>query len=36
MGIVLGLEEIAAEEFFAMLAIEEAQDQYDTERIGKS
>ena len=36
MGIVLGLDEIAADEFFAMLAIEETQDQYEKERAGKS
>ena len=36
MGIMLGLEEIAADEFYAMLAIEEAQDQYEKERVGKS
>ena len=36
MGIVLGLDEIAADEFYAMLAIEEAQDQYEKERVGKS
>ena len=36
MGIMLGLDEIAADEFFAMLAIEEAQDQYEKERVGNS
>ena len=36
MGIALGLDEIPADEFFAMLAIEEAQDQYEKERFGKS
>ena len=34
-GIHLGLEEIAADECYAMLAIEEVQDQYEKERIGK-
>jgi hypothetical protein len=36
IGVALGLDEIAAEEFFAMLAIEEVQDQYEKERTGKS
>ena len=36
IGIALGLEEIAADEFYAILAVEEAQDQYEKERIGKS
>lgn len=36
MGIVLGLDEVAADEFYAMLAIEEAQDQHEKERVGKS
>ena len=36
MGIVLGLDEIAADEFYAMLAIAEAQDQYEKESAGKS
>ena len=36
MGIALGLDEIAADEFYAMLAIEEAQDQYQKDRVGKS
>ena len=35
-GIVLGLDDIAADEFYAMRAIEEAQDQYEKERGGKS
>ena len=35
MGIHLGLDEIAADEFYALLAIEEAQDQYEKERVGK-
>ena len=34
MGILLGLDEIAADEFYAMLAIEEAQEQYEKERAG--
>ena len=33
MGIMLGLDEIAADEFYAMLAIEEVQDQWEKERI---
>ena len=36
LGISVGLGEIAADEFYAMLAIEEAQDQYEKERVGKS
>ena len=36
MGIVLGLDEIAADEFYAMLAIEDAQEQYEKELAGKS
>ena len=36
MGIALGMDEVAADEFYAMLAIEEAQDQYEKERVGKS
>ena len=36
IGIHLCMDEIAADEFYAMLAIEEAQDQYEKERIGKS
>ena len=36
IGIVLSLDEIAADEFYAMLAIEEAQDQYEKERLGNS
>jgi len=32
----LSLDEIAADEFFAMLAIEEAQDQYERECVGES
>ena len=36
MGIALRLDEVPADEFYAMLAIEEAQDQYEKERVGKS
>ncbi|MBI2815961.1 MAG: hypothetical protein HYX72_03380 [Acidobacteria bacterium] len=36
LGVSLSLDDIAAEEFFAMLAIEEAQDEYETGRRGKS
>lgn len=36
VGIHLSLDEVTADEFFAMLAIEEAQDQYEKERFGKS
>ena len=35
VGIQIGLDEIAADEFYAMLVIEEAQDQYEKERAGK-
>ena len=34
LGVSLSLDEIAADEFFAMLAIEEAQDHYEKERVG--
>lgn len=36
IGIHLGLDEIAADEFYAMLAIDEAQEQYENERADKS
>ena len=36
LGVSLSLDEIAADEFFAMLAIEEAQDQFEKERVGNS
>lgn len=35
MGMNVGLDEIPADEFYAMLAIEEAQDQYEKERLWK-
>ena len=36
MGIHLALDEIAADEFFAMLAIEEEQNQWDKETLSHS
>ena len=36
LGITVGMEEIAADEFYAMLAVEEAQDQSERERVEKS
>ena len=36
LGVSLSLEDINADEFFAMLAVEEAHDQYEKERVGKS
>ena len=36
LGVSLSLGDIAADEFFAMLAVEEAQDQYERERVGQS
>ena len=36
IGVSLSLDDIAADEFFAMLAIEEAQAQYEKERVRKS
>ena len=36
LGVSLSLDEIAADEFFAMLAIEAAQDQYEKEQAGTS
>ena len=35
LGVSLSLDEIAADEFCAMLAIEEAQNHYEKEHIGK-
>ena len=34
MGIHLSLGDVAADEFYAMLAIEEADDRYDNEHNG--
>ena len=34
IGVSRSLDEIAADEFYAMLAIEEVQDQYENERAG--
>ena len=36
LGVSLSLDEIAADEFYAILAIEEAQDQYEKEHLGES
>ena len=36
LGVSLSLDAIAADEFVAMLAIEEAQDQFEKERVGNS
>ena len=36
IGVSLSLADIAADEFYAMLAIEESEDQYEKERVGKS
>lgn len=36
IGIHLSLDEIAADEFYSMLAIEEAKDQYEREHTGNS
>lgn len=33
MGIRIGLDEIDADEFFAMQVVEEERDRYDRERI---
>ena len=36
LGVSLCLDDIHADEFYAMLAIEAAQDEYEKERFGKS
>lgn len=36
MGIALGFEEIAADEFYAMLVIEEEQDRHERDVTSKS
>ena len=36
LGVTVGMDEIAADEFYAMLAIEDAQEQYEKELAGKS
>ena len=36
LGVSLFLDDIAADEFFAMVAIEDAQEQYENESVGKS